>query len=69
MEFDEKIRQFLIQKRQALGLTQEEFAELTLNKKNRERISVLENGKKKMRFSTLTKMLKNLNCDIEIIER
>ena len=69
MEFDEKIRQFLIQKRQALGLTQEEFAELTLNKKNRERISVLENGKKKMRFSTLTLMLKNLNCDIEIIER
>ena len=68
MDANEKIRNFIYEKRTALGLTQEEFAELTLGKKQRSRINNIEKGRP-IGFKTLSTILTNLNCDIEIIER
>ena len=68
MDLNEKVRQFLIQKRKALGLSQEQFALLALGIKSRSRISDIETGRKRIRFETLDLILSNLNCDIKIIE-
>ena len=68
MDSREKVRQFLIHKRKALGLTQEQFSILALGQKNVSRISDIETGRKKLGLEALDVILTNLNCELEIKE-
>ena len=65
----EFIRQFITDKRKALGISQGKFAEIIFDdNEKRSWVSDIENGRKSIDPDTFGKVLKNLNCEFRIIE-
>ena len=67
MNFQEKTRIFIREKRIALGLTQTEFAEIIFGNSSRSRIAQIENGRD-ITLTTLNTICEKLNVDINFIE-
>ena len=66
---NKQIRQFIKQKRLAMGLTQSDLAIAVYKDQSRRFfLSNLENGNETMSLTTASRILSALNCRIEIIE-
>ena len=60
---------FMKKKRTAMGLTQEELAEIIFgNKTRRDYISRIETGKKDISLKSMDAILESLNADVEFLE-
>lgn len=63
-----KTQNFVKEKRMALGLTQQKFAEVVFGDPERKDwVSKIENGRS-ITVDTLDRILSKLNCDIDFIE-
>jgi transcriptional regulator with XRE-family HTH domain len=71
MTFLNKFAKFLCEKRRAMGLSQQQLAEITFgDKKYDGYISDIETGKRTgLTAKTIDKLLKALESDIEFIEK
>lgn len=68
IKITEKLTIFIKQKRLSLGMTQKEFAKFALDdEKYHDWISKIERGRS-ITLTTLERIFKNLDCDLEITE-
>lgn len=66
---NQRIQEFVVEKRTALGMSQTDLAvAIFQDKKRQDFISKLESGKRDINLRTLGKILKALKADISIIE-
>ena len=62
-------RQFIIEKRKALGLTQEEFTQAIFGSKEKVKwISNVECGRRNISWTSIASILVGLNCSINFVE-
>lgn len=65
----QRFADFMKQKRQAMGLTQEELADKIFGDRKRfDYISRIENGKKDISLKSMDAILEALNADVEFLE-
>lgn len=65
----QRFADFMKKKRQAMGLTQEELAEIIFgDKTRRDYISRIETGKKDISLKSMDAILEALNADVEFLE-
>ena len=65
----QRFAEFMRNKRLAMGLTQEELAEIIFgDKTRRDYISRLETGKKDISLKSMDAILEALNADVEFLE-
>ena len=65
----QRFADFMKKKRTAMGLTQEELAEIIFgNKTRRDYISRIETGKKDISLKSMDAILESLNADVEFLE-
>ena len=65
----QRFTEFMRNKRNAMGLTQEELAEIIFgDKTRRDYISRIETGKKDISLKSMDAILEALNADVEFLE-
>lgn len=65
----QRVASFIKEKRTALGMSQKEFAVYIFNDMNQQGyICRIENGTRELTVNTLEKIMKALNCKIDILE-
>lgn len=65
----QRFADFMKKKRQAMGLTQEELADIIFgDKARRDYISRIETGKKDISLKSMDAILEALNADVEFLE-